>query len=306
MFGLPERLVSNRDKLFTSRFWRALHERVGVALQMSTAFHPETDGRSKRTNKTVIQMLRQQVSRQQKDWVRFLPSTEYGINAAVNKSTGYTPFDLVFGYTPTLLPLPLSPPSSLPAVKALLEERKSKVSEARNALAAAKVRQAEQANRRRGADPEFKVGDLVMVDSADRRARYKTRGGDVWAAKLFPRWDGPYPVEVAFPDTSTYRLSLPPSDRAHPTFHSSKLKRYIPNDASLHANREQPRPEPIDVEGEKEFKVEAIVDEKGQGTRCRFLVKWEGYPDLDNTWEALSNLEDTAALELWERRGELG
>ncbi|GAA5825849.1 hypothetical protein JCM11251_000025 [Rhodosporidiobolus azoricus] len=261
MFGLPERLVSDRDKLFTSRFWRAHEERAGVALQMSTAFHPETDGRSERTNKT------------------------YGINAAVNQSTGYTPFNLVLRYTPTLLPLPSSPPSSLPAVEALLEERKSKVSEARNALAAVKVRQAEQANRRRGADPEFKVGDLVM---------------------LFPRWDGPYPVEVAFPETSTYRLSLPPSDRAHPTFHLSKLKRYIPNDASLHANRKQPRPEPIDVEGEKEFKVEAIVDEKGQGTRRCFPVKREGYPDSDNTWEALLNLKDTAALDLWERRGELG
>ncbi|GAA5845583.1 hypothetical protein JCM11251_003669 [Rhodosporidiobolus azoricus] len=304
LFGLPERLVSDRDKLFTSRFWRALHERVGVALQMSTSFHPETDGRSERTNKTVIQVLRQQVSRQQSDWVRFLPSTEYGINAAVNDSTGFTPFDLVLGYTPTLLPSPSSPPSSLPAVEALLEERKSKISEARNALSAAKVRQAEQANRRRGADPEFKVGDLVMVDSADRRSRYKTRGGDVRAAKLFPRWDGPYPVEAAFPDSSTYRLNLPPSDRAHPTFHSSKLKRYTPNDPSLHAKREPPRPEPIDIEGEKEYRVEAVVDEKGHGARRRFLVKWEGYPDSDNTWEPLTSLEDTAALEAWERRGE--
>ncbi|GAA5921705.1 hypothetical protein JCM1841_007097 [Sporobolomyces salmonicolor] len=300
LFGLPERLVSDRDKLFTSRFWRVLHERVGVTLQMSTSFHPETDGRSERTNKTVVQILRQHVSRQQRDWVRYLSTTEYVINAAVNDSTGFTPFELVLGYTPSLSPSAASPPSSLPAVEAILEERKVKIREARDALAAAKVRQAEQSNKRRGEDPEFDVGDMVMVDSADRRSRYKTRGGDVRAAKLFPRWDGPYPVEAAFPTSSTYRLTLPPSDRAHPVFHSSKLKRYHPNDPSLHAKREPPRPEPIDVDGEKEFVVEAIVDEKGKGAQRWFLVKWEGYPDSDNTWEPRANVEDTAAMEIWE------
>ncbi|GAA5920578.1 hypothetical protein JCM5296_000495, partial [Sporobolomyces johnsonii] len=68
LFGLPERLVTDRDKLFTSKFWRSLHARLGLKLQMSTAFHPETDGRSERTNKTVVQMLRTFVSREQKDW----------------------------------------------------------------------------------------------------------------------------------------------------------------------------------------------------------------------------------------------
>ncbi|GAA5972537.1 hypothetical protein JCM11641_001890 [Rhodosporidiobolus odoratus] len=300
LFGLPERLVSDRDKLFTSRFWRTLHERTGVKLQMSTAFHPETDGRSERTNKTVVQMLRQQVSRQQKNWVRFLPSTEYGINSAVNDSTGYAPFHLVLGFVPSLLPLPSSPPSSLPAVESLITERTATISDARDALAAAKVRQAEQANKRRGPEVGFEVGDLVMVDSADRRSRYKTKGGDSRAAKLFPRWDGPYPVEQANPSTSTYRLSLPPSDRAHPTFHSSKLKRYTSNDPSLYAEREPPRPEPIDIDGAPEYVVEKITDEKGKGRNRKFLVKWAGYPDSENTWEPLSNVEDTEAMDVRE------
>ncbi|GAA5974798.1 hypothetical protein JCM11641_007268, partial [Rhodosporidiobolus odoratus] len=182
----------------------------------------------------------------------------------------HSPFDLVLGFTPSLLPSPSSPPSSLPAVEAFLEERKIKIGEARDALAAA-----------------------------------KTKGGDVRAAKLFPRWDGPYPVKAAFPSSSTYRLTLPPDDRAHPVFHSSKLKRYIPNDALLHSTREPPRPEPIDVEGEKEYVVEAIVDEKGKGRKQRFLVKWEGYPDSDSTWEPLGNVEDTAAMEVWEGRGQV-
>ncbi|GAA5990937.1 hypothetical protein JCM11641_003508 [Rhodosporidiobolus odoratus] len=262
---------------------------------MSTSFHPETDGRSERTDK---------------DWVRFLPSTEYAINTAVNDSTGKTPVELVLGYTPSLFPSPsstdVSPTISAPAAEQVVEERRIKIQEARDSLAIAKVRQASAANRKRGKEPELKEGDLVMVDSADRRARYKAKAGDGRAAKLFPRWDGPYSIITSYPGTSTYRLSLPHNDRSHPVFHISKLKRYNPNDASTFSSREPPRPEPIDVDGNEEYMVESIVDERGTGRRRRFLVKWEGYPASDNSWVPLENVKDTEALVKWEERGEGG
>ena len=55
-FGLPERIVSDRDVRFTNKFWRSLHQRLHVKLQMSTGFHPQTDGRSEKTNKSAIQV----------------------------------------------------------------------------------------------------------------------------------------------------------------------------------------------------------------------------------------------------------
>ncbi|GAA5992239.1 hypothetical protein JCM11641_001275 [Rhodosporidiobolus odoratus] len=231
------RMVSDRDKLFTSKFWRTLHRRVGLHLQMSTAFHPETDGRSECTNKTAIQVLRHYVSRQQKDWVRYLATTEYAINVAVNDSTGATPFELVLGFTPTLSPSSPTEPSSLPAVESLLTDRTSALTTA-----------------------------------------------------------------LYSPDTSTVRLALPADDRAHPVFHTSKIKPYAANNADTFPSRHPPRPQPIDVDGELEYEVEAIVDEKGKGQTKRYLVKWVGYPDSDNTWEAAGNVEDTAALLAWQRR----
>ncbi|GAA5918691.1 hypothetical protein JCM1841_006242 [Sporobolomyces salmonicolor] len=207
LFGLLERVVSDRDKLFTWKFWQVLHSRLGISLQLSTAFHPETDGRSEQTNKTVVQMLRQYVSREQRDWVRYLPILEYAINAAMNDSTGASPFELVLGNTSSILPSPLSRPSatspSLPVVDSLIDEHIGKIQEVREALAVAKVRQAEQANGRRKEEPTFSVGDLVMVDSTDRRTRYKSSPAGSRAAKLFPRYDGPYPIAAAFPKTST-------------------------------------------------------------------------------------------------------
>lgn len=301
-FGIPERLVSDRDKLFTSKFWRALHGQLGTRLQMSTAFHPETDGRSERTNKTVVQILRQYVSRQQKDWTEHLTTTEFAINLAKNDSTGMSPFELALGFQPSVLPPNDAPASKMPAVEWTIEARQQQLKAARDALAAAKVRQAEQANRRRGEEPEFKKGDKVMVDSSDRRSRFKTRSQDSRAAKLFARWDGPYEVEEAFPEKSTYRLSLPASDRAHPVFHASKLKAYSENNGRVYTNREPPRPEPIEVEGEKECVVEAIKDEKGKGRNRRFLVKWLGWPDDQCTWEPLAAVEDLAAMDEWEEK----
>jgi transposase InsO family protein len=98
--GLPLSIVSDRDKLFTSKFWKALHRLTGIKLNMSTAYHPQTDVASERTNKTVDQALRYFVDRHQTGWVAALPRVRFNIMATKNASTGYTPFHLHLGRTP--------------------------------------------------------------------------------------------------------------------------------------------------------------------------------------------------------------
>jgi hypothetical protein len=66
--GLPLEIISDRDKLFVSKFWTHLHKLTGVKIKMSTAYHPESDGASERSNKTVIQSIRFHVERRQKGW----------------------------------------------------------------------------------------------------------------------------------------------------------------------------------------------------------------------------------------------
>ena len=70
--GLPREFISNRDRLFVSGFWKQLTKVTGVKMGMSTVFHPETDGASEQTNKTVNQCLRYHVMRNQEGWVRVL------------------------------------------------------------------------------------------------------------------------------------------------------------------------------------------------------------------------------------------
>jgi hypothetical protein len=82
LHGVPKNIISDRDSLFTSVFWKHLHELVGTKLRMSSAYHPQSDGATERANKTLMQMLRQCVNAKQKDWVSKLPAIEFAINSA--------------------------------------------------------------------------------------------------------------------------------------------------------------------------------------------------------------------------------
>jgi hypothetical protein len=97
LHGLPERIISDRDSLFTSHFWRKLHKLLNVELRMSSAFHPHTDGATKHTNRTMMQMLRQCVNNKQSDWVMKLPEIEFTMNSARSSTSGFSPFYLNYG-----------------------------------------------------------------------------------------------------------------------------------------------------------------------------------------------------------------
>ena len=98
--GLPTDIVSNHDKLFMAAFWQHLCLFTGIKQKVSSSFHPQSNGTSKKTNKTINQCIRFHVERNQKGWVRTLPRICFQIMATINKSTGYTPFQLRFGQCP--------------------------------------------------------------------------------------------------------------------------------------------------------------------------------------------------------------
>ena len=97
--GLPLELIPDGDKLFVSRFWKALTKITGIKLGMSTAFHLETDGASEQTNKTVNQCLRYHVTGDQQGWVRALLRVRFANWNTVNRSTGFSPFQLHTGHS---------------------------------------------------------------------------------------------------------------------------------------------------------------------------------------------------------------
>jgi hypothetical protein len=311
--GLPSEIISDRDHLFTSRFWKALHKLMGVKLKMSSAYHPETDGSSERTNKTVNQLLRFHVDRNQKNWLSALPRVRFCIMNTINTSTGFSPFQLKSGFSPRLLP-PIVPRNETDTTQEDLEAQmlaidlisriQTDVHDAQDNLIEAKTRQAHHTNAHRGPEKPYAIGDQVMLSTKNRRNEYK-RKGEKRVAKFMPRFDGPYHIIAAHPEKSTYTLQLPNSSRMFPGFHASQLQPYHENDASLFPNREPARPGPILTEdGTEEWHIDKIVDERRRGRGTQYLVRWSGYGPESDDWLPRSELEDTEALDIWENAEE--
>jgi hypothetical protein len=102
LFGPPLSIISDHNKLWTSKFWQSLMTRVATKFHMTSSFHPQADGRSKRTNKTVGQILRSYTAKRQGKWLESLPCAEFAINSAINAATGVSPLEVVLGRRPGL------------------------------------------------------------------------------------------------------------------------------------------------------------------------------------------------------------
>jgi hypothetical protein len=292
------------DKLFVSELWDALHKLTGVKLKMSTAYHPETDGGSERTNKTLNQLVRYHVELTQKGWMAALPRVRFAMMNTVNASTGFSGFQLKTGRSPRIIP-PLAPlpDTATPAeadAHAILKRLEDDIREAQDNLLAAKTRQAYHANQHRAPEDVYQVGDLVMLSTKHRRRNYK-RGGKKRVAKFMPRRDGPYKVIRAFPERSEYTLQLPGTSKTFPGFHAHLLTRHVPNDPTLFPDRELTRPGPIlGDDGEEEYNVEKIVDSRRRGRGIQYRVRWTGYGPDQDSWLPRRSLDDTVALDVWE------
>jgi transposase InsO family protein len=102
-YGVPKYITSDRDKLFTLKFWASLTDLMGIKRKLTTAYHPQANGQTERTNQTIKQYLRHYVNYQQDDWVAYLPMAQFVYNNAVHSTTGETPFFVNYGYNPILI-----------------------------------------------------------------------------------------------------------------------------------------------------------------------------------------------------------
>lgn len=165
LHGLPSSIVSDRDTRFLSHFWRSLWKLLGTSLDMSTAYHPQPDGETEVVNRSLGNMLRSLVGDNIKSWDSRLCSAEFAHNHATNRSSGFSPFKIVYGQVPRC-PLDLAPLPDMTRFHggasefvAGLQETHELVSQK---LAASASAYKERADKRRR-ELFFQPGDLVWV-----------------------------------------------------------------------------------------------------------------------------------------------
>ncbi|GJR03332.1 putative nucleotidyltransferase, ribonuclease H [Tanacetum coccineum] len=160
--GVLTSIISDRDNLFTSRFWKSLQEAMGTQMDMSTAYHPETDGQSERTIQTLEDMLRACVIDFGSSWDRHLPLVEFSYNNSYHASIKAAPFEALYGrkcrspvFWSRFGDSQLTGPE-------MIRETTEKIVQIKNRLLTARSRQKSYADVRRK-PMEFQVGDMVML-----------------------------------------------------------------------------------------------------------------------------------------------
>jgi hypothetical protein len=317
LHGTPSSFIADRDKLWTSEFFARWCSKLQVHLNLSSAYHPQTDGQTERMNRLLGEVLRHYVAPSHDNWDQLLPLAEFAINRAINKSTGKSPFVVVYGYQPLApldrfhqmltTPTPQTDKSVRTAHQAddVLRDHKAEFARIADLLRRAQHAQKEQADKHRRAAPDYAVGDKVWVDC--KILRIVTVG----TPKFLQRWQGPYTITKVIKTSSSNEvtavtLDLPKSWKVHPTLHVSAVKPYPPD------TREAPKPSTVIVEGHEEFHVEEVLDHRfvGRNRKLQFLVKWAGEAADANLWTDEDDLtsdgkyQNQAITNYWAKKAE--
>ncbi|GJY36926.1 putative reverse transcriptase domain-containing protein, partial [Tanacetum coccineum] len=160
--GEPVSIISDRDGRFTSHLWQALQKALGTKLNMSTAYHPETEGQSERTIQTLEDMLRACVMDFGSSWDTHLPLVEFCYNNSYHKSIKCAPFEALYGRKCRSPVIWAEVGESQLIGPEIVQETTEKIVQIKERLKTARSRQKSYANKRRK-PLEFKVGDRVLL-----------------------------------------------------------------------------------------------------------------------------------------------
>nr|GFA73892.1 putative reverse transcriptase domain-containing protein [Tanacetum cinerariifolium] len=220
--GVPISIISDRDSRFTSRFWQSMQEALGTRLDISTAYHPQTDGQSERTIQTSKYRLRACILDFKGGWDVHFSLVEFSYNNSYHSSVRCALFEALYGRKcPSSIMWNEVGEGQLIGPK-LVHETTEKISQIKDRLKAGHYRQKSYADKRRK-PIEFSVGDYVLLKVSPWKGvvHFGKKG------KLEPRFVGPFET-IKKVGPVAYRLDLPEEfNGVHDTFHVSNLKKCL-------------------------------------------------------------------------------
>ena len=298
--GMFDALISDRDKLFTAKFWQTITSQLGLKTSLSTAFHPQTDGQTERLNQTLEQYLRAFISKDQSNWVALLPLAQFAYNASKQETTQFSPFYANTGQEPVLFHEPKTIIQPEKSVQKRARDLKALHQTIKRDIEFLNVRMAMYYDRRHEPSPDLKKGDLVYLLTRNLKTTRPNK-------KLDYKKLGPFKILRRIHELS-YKLELPVTRKRgrkqHDIFHISLLE---PAPKGLRVNRST---HDISIVPEEEleddqFIVERILDHRHDDDGNLFYhIKWQDYGDEDNTWEPENNILDKDLIEEYQRESQ--
>ncbi|WVZ97914.1 hypothetical protein U9M48_043416 [Paspalum notatum var. saurae] len=288
LHGVPKRIISDRGSQFTSRFWEQLHDSLNSKLRFSTAYHPQTDGQTERTNQILKDMLRACAIQYGTSWDKSLPYAEFSYNNSYQASLKKSPFEALYGRR-CRTPLFWNQTGEKQVFGPdLIREAEQQIKMVRENLRVAQSRQKSYADVRRR-DLTFKVDDFVYLKVSPMRGirRFNMKG------KLAPRYIDPFKI-VERKGEVAYKLELPSNlSSIHDVFHVSKLKK------CLRVPEEQAPLEGLDVQEDLTYTEHPvkILETSKRVTRNRRVkmcrVQGKHHSKDEATWEREEELSAT-------------
>lgn len=100
LHGIPKYIIGDRGPQFISQFMAELCKALETTRNLSTAYHPQTDGQTKQNNQGIEAYLHNVINYEQYDWAWWLVVVEFQYNDKIHSIMGYIPFQLVYGWHP--------------------------------------------------------------------------------------------------------------------------------------------------------------------------------------------------------------
>nr|KYP48938.1 Transposon Ty3-I Gag-Pol polyprotein [Cajanus cajan] len=262
LHGIPKTIVSDRDRVFMSRFWQQLFTLQGTTLAMSSAYHPQSDGQTEALNKCLEMYL----------------------------SLGMTPFQAVYGRLPPAIIRYAPSQYDIQAVQDVLHSRDILLAKLKDNLIQAQQHMKLQADRHRQ-DIVFAEGDKVWVRLQPYRQHSVALRQN---QKLSMKYFGPFTITQRIGNVA-YKLALPATAKIHPVFHVSQLKAFRGNEVITQI----PTPLLIDEKG-LALQPKAILQHrtilKKHKQIPQVLVHWEGQQPEEASWEDRNTIEQSYPL----------
>lgn len=256
---------------------------AGVALNMSSAYHPQSDGQTERVNQCLETFLRCFVNACPHKWVQWIYLAEFWYNVSWHSALQLSPFEVLYGYKPKHFGIDLQDACPAPQLADWLQEKSVMSALVHQHLARAQQRMKIQADKHRS-ERQFAVGDSVYLKLQPYvQSSLAPRSNQKLAFRFF----GPFLV-IAKVGSVAYKLALPASSHIHPVFHVSQVKKVVPSSVTVDQL-------PVSLVGFQipELVLQRCLDSKGN---TQALIKWSGLPPSLATWENLEAVQQAFPL----------